>query len=302
MNLIVICGPTAAGKTRVAALVAHEFGLELISADSRQVYRGLDIGTGKDLSEYRFKDGSVKYHMIDIEDPANTYTLFHFQRDCYALLRSRMPSMKPLLMVGGTGLYIESVISKHLIANVPENVQLRNRLMKKEKEELISVLESVNPDLYHRTDTSSKKRVVRALEIHEYSKSYEVKYTRADDIKIVPHIFCLNPSRKDLYEKIRVRLHYRLEHGMVEEVQAILEKGLSAERLLQLGMEYREITLYLMGKKRYKEMKFDLEKGIRHMAKSQITYFRGLERRGHTVNWINNHEIDKVKRKVREIS
>ena len=161
--------------------------------DKENGYIGLDIGTGKDLSEYQFEDGRVPYHMIDIEDVNNIYTLFHYQRDCYEVLRGLSASGGPVLMVGGTGLYIEAVLKKYGIANVPENARLRKDLMEKDREELLESLKQSDPDLFQSTDVSSKKRIVRALEICEYSKSNEVQYTGADDINITSHIFCLCP-------------------------------------------------------------------------------------------------------------
>jgi tRNA dimethylallyltransferase len=301
IDIIVICGPTAAGKTRLGAGIAHEFGLEIISADSRQVYKGLDIGTGKDLEEYRFDGETVTCHLLNVEDPEKIYSLFRYQEDCYTVLRDLQNSGRSVLMIGGTGLYIEAVIRKFPIAQVPEDVELRRLFMREKKEELAERLKQENHDLYLSTDITSKKRIVRSLEIHEYSKRDEVRYSQAEDLLIRPHVFCINPPKEELHAKIRARLRKRLDEGMLQEVQRLMKQGLATSRLLQLGMEYREITLYLTGKKSRNKMEEDLEREIRRMAKQQITYFRGFERRGLKVIWLDSCTPEPVREKIREL-
>ncbi|MBF0431782.1 MAG: tRNA (adenosine(37)-N6)-dimethylallyltransferase MiaA [Fibrobacteria bacterium] len=284
-HLIVICGPTAVGKTRIGAQLAREFGLHLVSADSRQVYKYLNIGSGKDMDEYQFEDYSVPVHMVDVEEPEEIYSLFHYQRDCFDVLRKLKDNTKPVLMVGGTGLYIESVLKKYAISEVPENRDFRIKKMNEEQSVLESELKEADPDLYKRTDTSSKKRIVRALEIHYFSSSV-CPENRIPDIDIKFKVFCVKQDKEKLYERINTRLHERVKEGMIEEVKGLLDRGIPLDRLFMLGLEYKEIALFLSGKKSKEEMLRDLELGIRRMAKRQMTYFRGFERRGIPVEWV----------------
>jgi tRNA dimethylallyltransferase len=285
VRLLVLVGPTAGGKTRLGVEVAHRLRTEIISADSRQVYRGLDIGSGKDLGEYRAVDPPVPYHLIDVADPREAYSVFHYQRDCYRLLEERDDG-PPLLMVGGTGLFVEAVLRGYRIPDVVEDVELRRRLMGLRHVELIDRLRELDPDLLRRTDCSSKKRVVRAIEIASQPEESEPRLSPPPPVKIRHAVFAIDIAPERLRERIDDRLDRRLSAGMVEEVQALLDAGVSPERMAQLGLEYREVTAYLTGAKTREQMVEDLRRGIRAFAKRQRTWFRGLPRRGVEVTWI----------------
>jgi tRNA dimethylallyltransferase len=297
IRLLVIVGPNASGKTRLGVDVAHAVGSEIISADSRQVYRGLDIGSGKDLEEYSRVSPPVPYHLIDVADPRSVYSLFHYQRDCYRLLQAKHdePAFRdglPLLMVGGTGLYVESVLRGYRIANVPEDVEFRRQQMLRDHGELVEELGRLDPDLVRRTDSSSKKRVVRALEIVHYARLHPVRYSDPPPVSIEYAVFVVDVSLEELPRRIGARLDARLEQGLAAEVKALLAAGVTEARMAQLGLEYREVTAYLTGKKTKQRMLDDLRRGIRRFAKRQQTWFRGLPRRGIEVAWIAPDDRD----------
>jgi len=295
VRLLVLVGPNASGKTRLGVDVAHRLGSEIVSADSRQTYRGLDIGTGKDLDEYSEVTPPVPYHLIDVADPREVYSVFHYQRDCYRLLeqKEREASFEgglPLVMVGGTGLFVEAVLRGFRIPNVPEDEELRKRLMRRTHVELTEELRRVDAELFRRTDRSSKKRVVRALEIADHARHNPVQYSPPPPVRIEHAVFAIDVPAEELGRRIDSRLDARLEQGMVAEVEGLLAAGLSPARMAQLGLEYREVTAYLTGTKSEQEMVDDLRRGIRKLAKRQRTWFRGLARRGIDVRWIENEE------------
>lgn len=300
LHIVVIAGPTACGKTRLGVELAHELESEIISADSRQVYRELDLGTGKDLEEYTQFETPVPFHLIDIVDPEETYTLFQYQQDCYRLLREkdrdeRFCSGKvPLIMVGGSGLYVETVVRDFRIADVGENKELRNRLANIPLDELVAELERENPELAEQTDTSSGRRVVRALEIAEHARSAPIEFGERPGMDLRFSVFCVDLDRSRLRRRIGDRLRSRLTSGMVAEVRGLLDRGLSHERLEALGLEYREIAAHLRGSKSYDDMVNDLEHAIGRFAKRQQTWFRGMERRGVPIRWIEPHDTGKV--------
>jgi tRNA dimethylallyltransferase len=285
---IVIAGPTASGKTALAAELAHKLDSEIFSMDSRQVYQGLDLGSGKDLAEYSRFSPPVPYHLIDIVDPSEVYSLYRFQVDSYVALEEflgRRGEDVPPVLAGGTGLYLEAVLKRYAIAEVPENPELRAELMTQDPESLKRELQYLNQDVYARTDLSSKKRVVRALEI-ALSPRGTVFRSRLPDWNINPLIFITVCERKALRRRILERLNVRLEEGLVAEVVGLRERGITWERLASLGMEYRQVACYLRGEKSLGEMAEDLQREIHMLAKRQETYFRGMQRRGLPVQWI----------------
>jgi tRNA dimethylallyltransferase len=301
IRLLVIVGPNAVGKTRLGVRVAHALGSEILSADSRQVYRGLDIGAGKDLDEYRQVTPPVPYHLIDVADPRSIYSLYHYQRDCYRLLERKAREApfaggRPLVMVGGTGLYVEAVLRGYRIANVPEDEELRERLMRRDHAELTAELQRLDPELARETDCSSKKRVVRALEIAEYARHHEVRHSGPPPVAIEHAVFGIEIDRDELHRRIDRRLLERIDQGMLAEVQRLLDAGVTPARMEMLGLEYREVTAFLTGRKSEQQMVDDLRRGIRRLAKRQRTWFRGLPRRGIGVSWIAPGEHQAVLR------
>jgi tRNA dimethylallyltransferase len=260
------------------------------SADSRQVYRGLDLGTGKDLREYLKFDPAVRHHLIDIADPEEGYSLYQYQRDCYGVLEAKAraggKASETLVMAGGTGMYLEAVLRRYRIANVPENPALRESLAGRTREELEAELREKDPTLAARSDLSSGKRIVRALEVWQAGQSQTVEYSRPPDPDFSFTAFGTRMDRTELRARIDARLEERLQAGMVEEVEGLLRRGVSRERIQVLGMEYREITGYLTGAKTRDEMVASLRHEIHMLAKRQETWFRGMERRGVPITWL----------------
>jgi len=300
LHVLAIVGPTACGKTRLGVEIAHRLGSEIVSADSRQVYRGLDIGTGKDLAVYAEVDPPVPFHLVDIADPGEVYTLFCFQQDCYRVLRelsSRSPfadRSTPVIMVGGSGLYVEAVIRNYRLTDVPKNTELRTRLAERDIEHLVTELKQRWPDLAVETDVMNKRRVIRAFEIGEFRERHPVPYGEPPGVSLRFSVFGIEIPREELRRRIGGRLRARLEEGMVEEVQGLLDRGLSPNRLADLGLEYREVAAYLQGKKSREKMVSDLEIAIGRFAKRQQTWFRGMERRGTPIRWIEADDVDSV--------
>ncbi|NLP02736.1 MAG: tRNA (adenosine(37)-N6)-dimethylallyltransferase MiaA [Fibrobacter sp.] len=293
-DLIVICGPTASGKTRLGVYLASHYNGEIISADSRQVYRGMDIGTGKDLNEYFINEKKIPCHLIDIANPQSVYTLFDYQKDFYKVyreikLRNRVP-----FLVGGSGLYIEAVLKNYQIPAIPENEELREKLSGLEKEELKRELEKIDPDLYSRTDLSSKKRIIRALEIACYRRENPEKDEIRPVEKINPLVICTRWDRERLRKRIDLRLELRLQEGMVDEVRRILGSGISQKRYSLFGMEYGYLARYIEGEVSYTQAVEQLKHSIHQLAKRQETWFRGMERRGIEVHWINGADQEEA--------
>jgi tRNA dimethylallyltransferase len=292
VRVLVVVGPTASGKTRLAVDVAHRLGSEILSADSRQVYRGLDIGTGKDLEEYRRVSPPVPYHLIDIADPRSVYTLFDYQRDCHAVLRAKAADPRfgsgrvPLLLVGGSGLYVEAVARGFRLADVPEDPALRERLSGLSSGELVESLERAAPELAARTDLTSRKRLVRALEVAAAMASGPVRTSAPLGLEIRWRVVGLRLDRAELRRRIANRVRQRLAAGMVEEVRDLLAAGLPAQRLELLGLEYREIGAHLAGRIGLEDMVARLTVKIGQLAKRQQTWFEGMARRGLPVRWL----------------
>jgi tRNA dimethylallyltransferase len=282
-NLITILGPTASGKTTLAVALADALGSEVISADSRQIYRGMDIGTGKDLDEYTIGGHSIPYHLIDIVDAGYRYNLFEYQRDfakAFANIRSKgkMP-----ILCGGTGLYIESVLKGYRMHPVPENAELRHSLEGKTLDELTAILATMK-QLHNTTDTDTPKRAIRAIEIQTYYATHPVEereFPEIHSLTIGVHI-----DRDLRRSKITARLRQRLEGGMVDEIRRLLANGVKPDDLIYYGLEYKYVTLYAIGELTYEEMFTQLETAIHQFAKRQMTWFRGMERRGIPIHWI----------------
>lgn len=282
--MIAILGPTASGKTSLAAALARRMDTEIISADSRQVYRRMDLGTGKDLDDYVVGGKRIPCHLIDIVEPGYKYNVFEYQRDflaAYEDVRSR--GMLPILC-GGTGMYLESVLKGYRLLPVPENPELRRRLAEKSLEELTGILATYKK-LHNSTDVDTVKRAVRAIEIEEYYRQHQVEERAFPDIRSL--VVGVGIGREQRREKITRRLKQRLDEGMVDEVKALLASGISPEDLIYYGLEYKYLTLYAIGKLTYEEMFGQLEIAIHQFAKRQMTWFRGMERRGFTIHWID---------------
>jgi len=287
-TVIVIAGPTASGKTSLAVAIAKLVSGEIISADSRQVYKGMDLGTGKDLGEY----GSVPYHCIDLVDASEVYTLYHYQRDCYDALSHCFEKGVIPIISGGTGLYIEAVLNRYKIPNVPENEEFRIAQMPRDKGELESELLNRAPDIHAETDCSSKKRIVRALEVAIARENGPVSYSSDNAIDLTPTILLTEWEPDTLRVRITRRMIDRFDAGMIEEVLALKNCGVSDARLDMFGLEYREINRYLNGECSKQELYESLQQGIYHLAKRQRTWFRGMERRGFAVHSIPESSLD----------
>lgn len=281
-SLLVVTGPTASGKTRRAVDIADRLGGEIISGDSRQVYTGMDIGTGKDLEEY----GSVPFHLIDIVPAGSKYNLFRFLDDADAAFRQITERKKLPILCGGTGLYIESFIKGLRLPEVPENKELRNKLVDKTLPELTTML-SQYKTLHNSTDVDTVKRAIRAIEIqHFYAENPEMAVSTIpkpmDDVVIIG----VEIDRDNRRQRITSRLKSRLEEGMLDEIRTLLDSGIAPENLIYYGLEYKFLTLYILGELTYQEMFIQLETAIHQFAKRQMTWFRGMERRGFKINWL----------------
>lgn len=283
-DLITILGPTASGKTSLATQLAHRLNGEIISADSRQIYRGMDIGTGKDLCDYLVDNQQVAYHLIDIVDAGYKYNVFEYQRDFLAAYNDIVSRKKKPIVCGGTGLYLESVLAGYRLDQVPENQELRNALTDKSLDELTQIL-STYKTLHNTTDVDTAKRAIRAIEIAEFYRQNPEKRTEFPTLK--PLIVGVEIDRELRRQKITERLHARLAEGMIDEVKRLLDSGLSPDDLTYYGLEYKFVTLYLTGVYTYEEMFSQLEIAIHQFAKRQMTWFRGMERRGFTIHWLD---------------
>ncbi len=288
MDILTILGPTASGKTKVAVRLAAALNAEIISADSRQVYRRMDLGTGKDLEDYRVDGTVVPYHLIDIAEPGTKYNVYEYQRDfleAYNDIRSRG---KRVILCGGTGLYLESVLRGYRLSPVPQNAELRQRLQGRTLKELTEIL-SQYKRLHNTTDVDSPQRAIRAIEIAEY-----YKHTPVDD-RPFPTLTSWNigidVDRETRRSRISSRLKGRIDSGMVDEVRALLNEGINPEDLIYYGLEYKYLTLYVTGKITYEEMFTQLEIAIHQFAKRQMTWFRGMERRGIEIHWMKAESI-----------
>lgn len=283
-DLITILGPTASGKTTFAANLAARLDSEIISGDSRQVYRRMDIGTGKDLADYEVDGKKIPYHLIDIAEPGYKYNVFEFQRDFLNAYQDIRERGKTPILCGGTGLYIESVLKGYKLLPVPENKELREKLQNCSLAELTEMLKSYKT-LHNTTDVDTVKRAIRAIEIEEYYQSQPKDVSAFPQINSV--IIGVDIDREERRRKISARLRSRLDEGMVDEVRAILDSGVSPEDMIYYGLEYKYLTNYIIGNLTYEQMVSELEIAIHQFAKRQMTWFRGMERRGLKINWMD---------------
>lgn len=311
IDLIVIAGPTASGKTTLAVRTAVEISSGIISADSRQVYRKMDIGTGKDLSEYSNPPHwTVPYYCIDIRDPEEEFTLPEYQAECFNAIKKIRSKGEIPVIAGGTGLYIESVLKKYKFPDIPPDFELRERLSHFDKDDLVKHLKNLSTSLFSKADLSSRKRIIRAIEKGVHSDRIKHSGSMTADDKVIPAEKNFSPdiniqnteinplvlvtrwNRDLLVKRIEKRLDERLEEGLIEEVRSLLDGGVSPERLISFGLEYRYVTEYLNNMYTYDGMKEKLFTEIRRFAKRQTTYFRGMEKRGIEVRYIENADFD----------
>lgn len=293
-DLITVLGPTASGKTRFAVQLADRLGAEIISGDSRQVYRRMDLGTGKDLDDYRIGDRSVPYHLIDIVEPGTKYNVFEYQRDFLEAYNDIHQRGRKAVLCGGTGLYIESVLRAYRLSPVPQNPELRERLADKSLEELTALLATYK-SLHNTTDVDTAQRAIRAIEIEEYYR--QTPLDRRPFPKIESLTLGVDVSREVRRERISQRLRKRLDEGMCGEVERLLAEGIKPEDLIYYGLEYKYVTLYVTGQITFDEMAQQLEIAIHQFAKRQMTWFRGMERRGTPILWIRlGEDLDETLR------
>ena len=289
-KMITILGPTASGKTPLAAALAHEIGGEIISADSRQVYRRMDIGTGKDLADYRLEGGvTIPYHLIDIAEPGTKYNLFQYQQDFFDAYHHIIGKGATPILCGGTGLYIEAVLKGYRLSPVPQNPELRQRLEGKTLGELTAMLCTLKAQtgstMHNTTDVDTCQRAIRAIEIEDYNLHHPMPRRELPPVESL--IIGVDIDREARRAKITRRLKARLDEGMIEEVRGLLAEGIPADDLIYYGLEYKFVTEYVTGLTTYDEMFRRLEIAIHQFAKRQMTWFRGMERRGFTIHWLD---------------
>src|SRR5690554_6529920 len=304
-NLITILGPTATGKTSLAAHLAAEINGEVISGDSRQVYKGMDISTGKDLIDYVVDGKEIPAHLVDIEEPGRHYNVYRFQKDFGDAYNNIISRDKFPVLCGGSGLYLEAVLKDYKLIHVPPNRELRKELEGKSLEELTEILKQLKPNLHNVTDVETDRRAIRAIEIEIYYRDHPQGDTD------LPSINSLNigvkVDREVRRNRISKRLRQRLEEGMVDEVKRLLEAGVTPEQLIYYGLEYKYLTLFITGKISYTEMVEKLEIAIHQFAKRQMTWFRGMQKRGTPIHWIDGLlpmevKIEEIMKLYREMS
>lgn len=286
-NLLVILGPTASGKTTFAAHLAKRLDGEIISADSRQIYRGMDLGTGKDIEDYTIDGYTIPHHLIDIVDAGYKYNVFEYQADFFKAFEKVQSNNRLPIMCGGTGMYIESVLKKYKLINVPVNQDLRDSLQGKLLPELTQILAGYK-SLHNQTDTDTIKRAIRAIEIEEYYLQNPEIVVELPDVK--PLIIGVNIDREARRRKITSRLKKRLDEGMIDEVKKLLDEGVAPDDLIYYGLEYKFLTMHVMGELSYKQMFDKLNVAIHQFAKRQMTWFRGMERKGAKIIWVDAFE------------
>lgn len=296
--MITILGPTASGKTPVAAALARRTEGEIISADSRQIYRRMDIGTGKDLADYTVDGHKIPYHLIDIAEPGTKYNLFQYQQDFHNVYDDICTRGKLPILCGGTGLYIEAVLGGYQLSPVPQNLKLREKLASKSLDELTQMLKELKlrngSNMHNHTDVDTAQRAIRAIEIETYNLEHPTPERQLPPVDSL--IVGIDIDRELRRQKITRRLKARLDEGMVDEIRALIDEGIKPEDLIYYGLEYKFVTEYVTGTLSYDEMFRQLEIAIHQFAKRQMTWFRGMERRGFHINWIKSDQpmSDKV--------
>lgn len=292
-------GPTASGKTKLACSLAYELNGEIISADSRQVYKGLTIGAGKDLNEYVVNGKAIPYHLIDIWDTDKQFYLSDYIRELKKAFIDITSRGKLPIICGGTGLYLEVLEKDHSFTQIPENLELRKKLDELNKEELIKLLRSSTNDLVtlsgvegreHTVDLNSKKRIIRGIEIAEYLKQHPD--LKKEELIYIPKYIGIKVDAESRNKRIDERLKYRLENGLIEEARTLIEQGISHERLQFLGLEYKFLSYYLQGQINKEELYLKLSTAIHQFAKRQMTWFRRMERNGIQIEWIDVNSFD----------
>lgn len=283
-QLITVLGPTASGKTTFAVALADHLGTEIISADSRQLYRSMDIGTGKDLADYNINGKEIPYHLIDICEPGYKYNVFEYQHDFIRAWQTIRQKGKLPILCGGTGMYIEAVLKGYKLLDVPQNQELRDALKEKTLPELEQLLTSYKT-LHNKTDVDTTQRAIRAIEIEEFYRNEAPQANEYEPINSL--IIGIDIDRELRREKISRRLRSRLDEGMVDEVRRIIDSGVKPDDLIYYGLEYKFLTLYIIGTLSFQEMVSQLEIAIHQFAKRQMTWFRGMERRGCTIHWLD---------------
>lgn len=298
-NTIVILGPTASGKTRLGVKLASSLQAEIISADSRQVYRGMDLGTGKDLSEYRLEDRTIPCHLIDIIDPNQEFNVFEYQKRFYDVFRSLSEKGVLPIVVGGTGLYLEAVLAAYEMPEAVRHEELRQKLVDKSMDELREILLALKPDLHNKTDLEDRERLIRKIEIEQARKNNTGVNIQRPDINA--YVFGVYWPRPQLRERITARLKERLDAGLVEEIARLQAGGLSWERLDSFGLEYRYVARYLRKQMTKEDMIAGLETAIGQFAKRQMTWFRRMEKKDIKIHWVEAHEYDTIQSKATEV-
>ena len=299
--MLTIIGPTASGKTTFATALAASMGAEIISADSRQVYRRMDIGTGKDLADYKVDGIEIPFHLIDIAEPGTKYNLFQYQQDFLASYTDIIARGKPVILCGGTGLYVEAVLKGYALSPVPQNDALRASLVGKSLDELTNMLVDLkkrnHSAMHNRTDVDTNNRAIRAIEIETYNL---VNPTPERELPAIDSVIIgVDIDRDERRRRISTRLKARLDEGMIDEIRGLLKLGIHADDLIYYGLEYKYVTEYCIGHITYDEMYLQLEIAIHQFAKRQMTWFRGMEKRGFSINWID--AMQPITQKVDEI-
>lgn len=283
-EIITILGPTATGKTHIAALLAHKLGAEIVSADSRQVYRNMDIGTGKDLSDYQIEGSQIPFHLIDVVEPGVEYNVFQYQQAASKAIKEIQSRETPVILCGGSGMYLEALLKGYKLFPVPTNIDLRNQFQKQSFDDLSKLLATYRP-LHNNTDIEIPDRLYRALEIEIYYQNHPELQEISTPIPSI--IFGLHGDRDAIRKKITKRLKERLEGGMIEEIKNLIEKGVDQNQLIRYGLEYKFVTLYLQGELNYNTMFEKLNIAIHQFSKRQMTWFRKMEREGFLIDWID---------------